>query len=159
MKSLEALCAAIIATSSLANSASAQTFSPPGTISLSSVGPMSVSKGLRLSCNLTGSGQITGGSATITSLALTSGGLCSSVMFVGLPYVVTAVTTNSVTINNMQVIGLTGNCAGNLTGAFNQSTGRATFNNAVLPSNPPGGTPCIVSGVVATSPAVSFTIP
>lgn len=157
MKSFKAFCIGTIATIGLATGASAQTFSPPGTHTLS--GTVTVSKGITLTCTMSGTGNITGaGAATITSLSL-SGGLCPAISFAGLPYAVTAANLNSITIVDVRAVGITGNCRGNLTGAFNQTTGQITFTNATIPSDPAGGAPCVVNGTVSTTPAVSFTIP
>lgn len=159
MKSFKAFCIGTIATVAMATGASAQTFSPPGSVTLTSDGPLAVSKGLTLSCTLAGTGTITsGGAHTVGSLAL-SGTLCNAVSFTGFPYSVTSNSLTSVTINNVSVIGITGNCQGNLTGSFNQATGVISFNNAQIPSSPAGGAPCVIDGDVLTSPAVSFTIP
>lgn len=160
MKSLKAICVGMVASVALAGGASAQTFSPNGPVTLTSDSALSVSKGLTLSCDLTGSGTISGGSHSITALDLSGdGGLCDLVAFSAFPYAVTSTSTSSVTINDVTVVGITGNCFGDLTGAFNQSNGKITFTGATLPSSPAGGSPCVISGTVSTSPAVSFTIP
>jgi hypothetical protein len=157
MKSFKAFCIGTIATVGLATSASTQTFSPPGGHTVS--GPVTVSKGITLNCTLSGTGNVTGGgAATITSLSLT-GGLCGLVSFTGLPYAVTSTSLTSITIVDVRAVGITGNCRGNLTGAFNQTTGQITFTNATIPSDPPGGSPCVINGTVATAPPISFTIP
>ena len=138
--------------------ASAQTVSPTGPFTLTNNGPISVSKGITLSCGLSGSGNVTPtGSATVTSINLT-GGLCGSIVFSGGPWAVTATSTSSITINNIVVTAITGNCAGNLTGSFNQMNGEITFANATLPSTS-GGSPCRISGKVKTTPALSYTVP
>ncbi|MGK6355698.1 hypothetical protein ACMGDH_10795 [Sphingomonas sp. DT-207] len=138
--------------------ASAQTVSPTGPFTLTNVGTISVTKGITLSCGLTGSGNVSSsGAASVTSINLT-GGLCGSIVFSGTPYAVTSTSTSSITINGVVVTAITGNCAGNLTGSFNQATGEITFANATLPSTS-GGNPCSITGKVKTTPALSFTIP
>lgn len=135
--------------------ASAQTFSPAGSFTITNVGTITVSKGLTLSCGLSGAGNVTtGGSASVTSITL-SGTLCSSVNFTATPYTVTASGT-TVTINNVTVTAITGNCLGNLSGTYNQSTGILTFANATIPSNPAGGSPCRVNGQVRLSPTLTY---
>lgn len=137
--------------------ASAQTFSPNGSFTLTNIGTITVSKGITLSCGLTGGGSVSGGAATVTSINLT-GGLCGSVLFTGTPYTVTSGSLTSITLNGVTVTAITGNCAGTLTGAYNQSTGVITFTNAAIPSTS-GGNPCRVTGRVQISPTVTFTIP
>ncbi|WP_448662616.1 hypothetical protein ACG3SL_18425 [Sphingomonas sp. CJ20] len=135
--------------------ASAQTFSPAGSFTITNVGAISVSKGITLSCGLSGSGNVTsGGAASVTGIAL-SGPLCTSVTFTSTPYAVTASGT-TVTINNVTVTAITGNCFGNLSGTYNQSTGILTFVNAPIPSNPAGGSPCRVNGQVRLSPTLTY---
>lgn len=159
MKSFKAICVGMVASVALAGGASAQTFSPNGGVTLTSDGQLDVMKGLQLSCDLTGTGTIAGGSKTVDTLDLTgSGGLCDLVNFTG-GYNVSSTSLTSVTIEDVQVVGITGNCRGDLIGGFDQSTGKITFASASIPSDPPGGSPCVVDGVVSTSPAVSFTIP
>lgn len=161
MKSFKAICVGMVASAALAGGASAQTFSPNGGVTLTSDAPLDVQKGLTLSCDLTGSGTIAGGAHTVDggSLDLSGSlGLCDLVGFTG-TYDVSSTSLNSVTIEDVQVVGITGNCRGDLTGAFNQGNGKITFTGATIASDPPGGSPCIISGVVSTSPAVSFTIP
>ena len=142
----------------LAGAASAETWSPTGPVSLSNIGPVTVSKGITLTCGVSGSGTLNGSNATVNSLALT-GGLCGNVRFTSLPYNLEGTSPTSVTLQNVVVTAITGNCAGDLTGSFNQSTGVITFSGATIPSNPAGGAPCVINGQVATNPAASFTIP
>lgn len=134
--------------------ASAQTFSPNGAFTITNVGTIVVSKGITLNCGLTGSGNVSGGAATVSGLTLT-GGLCGSVNFTGTPYTISASGT-TVTINNVTVTAITGNCYGNLSGTYDQSTGILTFASATIPSNPPGGTPCKVTGRVQLSPILTY---
>ncbi|RHW19067.1 hypothetical protein D1610_02785 [Sphingomonas gilva] len=159
MKSFKTFCIGAVASIALAGGASAQTFSPEGPHTLN--GTVTVSKGITLTCTMSGTGTVSGGTATITGLSLSGGmlGLCGSITFSGLPYAVTSASTSSITIVDVRAVGVTGNCRGNLTGSFNQSTGQITFNNATIPSDPAGGAPCVVNGTVSTSPAISFTIP
>lgn len=139
--------------------ASAQTFSPTGSFTLANTGgQITVQKGITLSCNLSGGGSVdAAGNASVTSLALSGGTLniCGSISFTGTPYVVSGVSPSTVTINGMVVTAITGNCAGNLTGSYNQSTGILTFTGATLPSTS-GGSPCTISGKVKISPTLTF---
>jgi hypothetical protein len=137
--------------------ASAQTFSPNGAVTLTSIGNITVSKGITLSCGLSGTGSVSGGALSVSSITL-SGGLCGSVTFSGTPYPVTSGTLTSVTLNNVVVTAITGSCAGALVGSYNQATGVITYSNATIPSTT-GGSACRVSGRVQVSPVVTFTIP
>ncbi len=159
-----------IAAFGLASTAVAETWSPTGPVSLSSIDPMSgapstlqVSKGITLDCGLSGGGSLAGSSALVNSLSLTAGDfLCIFVAFSNLPYNLEpegGTSLDSVTLEDVVVTAVTGNCRGNLTGDFDQTNGRITFTNATIPSDPVGGSPCVINGVVATSPAVSYTIP
>ena len=122
---------------------------------ITNVGTITVSKGLTLSCGLSGAGNVTsGGAASVTGITL-SGTLCGSVLFTATPYAVTASGT-TVTINNVTVTAITGNCFGNLSGTYNQVTGILTFAGATIPSNPAGGTPCKVTGQVKLSPILTY---
>jgi hypothetical protein len=137
--------------------ASAQTFSPNGPFTLASIGSISVSKGITLSCGLNGGGNVSGGAAWVSSLNLT-GGLCGSVTFSGFNYPVTSTSLTTITLNGVVVTAITGSCAGTLTGTYNQATGVITYANATIPSTT-GGNPCRISGRVQVSPTVTFTIP
>lgn len=137
--------------------ASAQTFSPTGSFTLANVGTFTVSKGITLNCNLAGAGSVdTAGNASVSSLTLSGGGgLCGSITFTTTPYVVSGVSPSTVTINGMVVTAITGNCAGNLTGSYNQSTGVITFANATLPATSGVGA-CRINGQVKISPTLTF---
>jgi hypothetical protein len=137
--------------------ASAQTFSPTGPFTLTSIGNITVQKGITLSCGLNGTGSVSGGAASVSSINLT-GGLCGSVNFTGTPYTVTSGSLTSITLNGVVVTAITGNCAGSLTGSYNQATGVITYSGATIPSTS-GGNPCRVTGRVQVSPTVTFTIP
>jgi hypothetical protein len=137
--------------------ASAQTFSPNGSVSLASIGTIAVSKGITLNCGLAGTGAVTSGALSVSSITL-SGGLCGSVTFSGTPYTVTSGSLTSVTLNGVVVTAITGSCAGTLTGSYNQATGVITYANATIPSTT-GGSACRVTGRVQVSPTVTFTIP
>jgi hypothetical protein len=138
--------------------ASAQTFSPGGPFTLTSIGTMVFSKGITLNCSLTGSGGIAGGAASVSSITLANG-LCAGVLFTGTSYVVSSASLTSITLNGVVISGfLGGTCAGALTGDYNQSTGVITFRAVTLPSIS-GGNPCRIAGRVQLSPAVTFTIP
>lgn len=138
----------------LAPQASAQTFSPNGSFTLTSIGTVTVNKGITLSCSLTGSGTVSGGAASVTSITL-SGGLCGSVLFTSTPYPVAGPTPTTLTIRNVRVTAITGNCFGDLTGAYNQSTGVITLTNATIPSVGTGN-PCRVNGRVQVSPTITY---
>ncbi|TQV78889.1 hypothetical protein FKG94_12785 [Exilibacterium tricleocarpae] len=174
MKRLLALSvlSAAVATAGFASSASAMwTFSPAGPVTLSSpidpgTGspiPLQLFKGIPVSCNISGSGNIASGLASVTSLSLVPGSFfCFAISFAGLPYDLEpagGVSLTSVTLKDVTVTAITGNCRGDLTGDFDQATGIITFNGATIPSDPPGGADCVVTGPVATSPAISYTIP
>ena len=163
---LTALSMAVVATG-FASTAASTTWMPnsPTTttgVLLSNVGNIGVSKGLTFNCGLSGSATIAPGgtSAQIDSLAFTAGFfLCPQIAFTGLPYTLTAPMpcnnpTETVTINNVNVTAITGSCAGNLTGTLDQTTGRISFSGAILPTTT-GGSNCSITGVIATSPAVS----
>lgn len=149
-------CGALLASAAfLVPQASAQTFSPSGPFTLSNVGSITVSKGISLSCGLTGSGSVSGsGAASVTSISLT-GFLCSSITFSGGPFAVSGPSPTTITISGVTVTAITGNCAGNLTGSYNQSTGVITFVNATLPATS-GGNPCTVNGRVQISPTITY---
>ncbi|TQV78888.1 hypothetical protein FKG94_12780 [Exilibacterium tricleocarpae] len=172
MKRLLALSvlSAVVATAGFASSASAWTFSPNGSVTLSSpidpgtgsLIPLQLFKGIPVSCTIFGIGDITFGLASVTSLSLMPGSFfCFAISFTGLPYDLEpagGVSPTSVTLKDVTVTAITGNCRGDLTGDFDQATGVITFNGATIPSDPPGGSDCIVTGPVATSPAISYTI-
>lgn len=157
IKKILAAGALVASAAFLVPQASAQTFSPNGPIALASIGTITVSKGITLNCGLNGTGAVTGGAASVSTINLT-GGLCPSVTFSGTPYTVTSGSLTSITLNGVVVTAITGSCAGTLTGAYNQSTGVITFANASIPSTS-GGNPCRVTGRVQISPTVTFTIP
>lgn len=138
--------------------ASAQTFSPTGPFTLANVGSIVFSKDLTLTCGLTGSGSVSGGAASVSSIAVGGGAMCG-VLFTGTPYVVSSSSLTSITLNGVVMTGLFGGtCAGSLTGDYDQSTGRITFLGATIPSTS-GGRPCRIAGRVQLSPIVTFTIP
>ncbi|WP_444946404.1 hypothetical protein ACJJIP_05960 [Microbulbifer sp. VTAC004] len=151
------ICLVSIGVTSLAN---AETWSPPGAIALANVGTLTVKKGISLNCTLSGSVNSTGADASVGSLALSGGflNMCNSVSFNNLPYDLIGNANNTVTLKNVAVAAVTGNCAGDLTGSFDQSTGRITFNNAQIPSVG-SGSACVINGVVSTNPQSSFTVP
>lgn len=131
---------------------SAQTFSPTGPFTLANVsGPIIVSKAVPLSCSLTGGGSVdASGNATVTSI------LCGASYFSGFPYTVSSTAPGTITINGVIVSGVFGGeCAGNLTGAYDASTGIITFKGATLPPTT-GGNPCKLYGSVRISPALTF---
>jgi hypothetical protein len=157
MQKISAYCLAALATIGFAGTASAQTYSPvSSTIALTTT-TLTVHKGLTLNCTLTNSNLSTASTpAQVTSLRL-AGGLCPSVTFTGTPYNVSTPDTSHIVIQDVRVVGITGNCRGDLAGSF--SSGHIIFSNASIPSDPPGGSPCTISGTVDTNPSVSYTIP
>jgi hypothetical protein len=161
MKSFKAFCIGTIATIGLATGASAQAvkFSPDGARTLSNVGNITVSKGITLVCTgLTGSASVTGGVGSVSALALSGGlfGQCANITFTGYPYTLTPNSTTSVTIGGVVVQGITGNCAGSITGTYNNATSRITFSGATLPATSGGSTPCTISGTIQVSPAATI---
>ncbi|MFA0809900.1 hypothetical protein [Microbulbifer epialgicus] len=160
MKKILSAASICLATIGMSSMATAETWSPPGAIALASVGNLEVKKGLTLFCDLSGSVNSTGADASVGSLALSGGALnmCSRVAFEGLPYALVGNANNTVTIKNVTVSAVTGDCTGDLTGSFDQSTGRITFNNAQIPSSGSGGA-CVIDGVVSTNPQSSYTVP
>lgn len=146
--------------------AMAGTFTPPSSTA-TSVGTVTVQKGISLSCRLTAtissdgtissSGPPSG--TKITALSLSPGNiLCGTISFVGLPYDVSATSATGIIIHDVRVNGITGNCRGDL--AASVSGGVITFSASnTIPSDPPGGSPCSIAGTANTSPSVSFTYP
>jgi hypothetical protein len=139
-------------------SASAQTFSPNGPFTLTNIAPITVSKAVVLLCSgLNGSGSISSGAASVSSLTLSGGG-CGGVVFSGAPYAVSSSSPTSITLNGVVIGGFFGGtCAGSLTEDYDQTTGVATFRQAVIPPAS-GGNPCRITGRIQLSPAVTFTI-
>ncbi|MFA0809569.1 hypothetical protein [Microbulbifer epialgicus] len=138
--------------------AAADTWSPQATIGLVNVGTRSieVSGGLTFACNLSGSVTIdAAGNASVGSLSLIEGFACPAIFFNSLPYTMVGNTDNTVTLQEVNMSGVTGHCFGDLTGDFNQATGELSFNNAVLP-NVGTGLDCKISGTISTNPQVSF---
>lgn len=162
MKSLKLILAGSVAIFSLGTGAVAQTFSPDGTRTLSNVGTITVSKGITLACSgLSGSADVTSGVGEIRSLSLSGGlfGQCANITFSNFDYPLTATSTSAVTINNVYVTAITGDCQGNITGTFNDAADTLTFTNAVLPRVSGTSGDCRISGTVKISPAVTFTVP
>ncbi|WP_143732488.1 hypothetical protein [Microbulbifer sp. GL-2] len=149
-KILTALALTIVSTG-----AAADTWSPQGTIGLANVGNIAVKKGINLNCGLSGSTTVdAAGNSSVGSLSL-SGFLCGSVTFTKLPYTLVGNADNTVTLHNVNVNAITGDCFGNITGDFNQATGELTFNAAQLPSVGTGAN-CEISGTISTNPQASF---
>ncbi|WP_444911891.1 hypothetical protein [Microbulbifer sp. PAAF003] len=150
-KILTALALTIVSTG-----AAADTWSPQGTIGLANVGDIKVSKGINLTCGLSGSSTTnSAGNASVGSLSLNTGFLCGAVSFTNLPYTLVGNAGNTVTLKDVTVAAITGNCFGDITGSFNQSTGEITFNAAVLPSVGIGSD-CKITGTISTNPQASF---
>ncbi|MDP5211320.1 hypothetical protein [Microbulbifer sp. 2205BS26-8] len=152
-----------IAATGFAGLANAETWAPLNTngivVANAPSTPISVSKGITLACDMSGMANIdAAGSAEISALSLSgSAGLCGSIGFFNFPYAMEGGANDVVTIKNVDVQGITGNCLGDLVGTLDQATGEITFTMAQIPANPSGGAPCEVNGTVATTPAVSYT--
>lgn len=165
---ISAVSIAILAT--LTAQASAETWSPTGTIAIQSINPatgaadtLEVSKGITLNCTMAGSAVVNPADqsdASVGSLGLSSGFpfLCNTISFTNLPYNLEGNADGTATLENVVVQAVTGDCAGDLTGDFDQSTGYLTFNNATIPSTS-GGNDCEVNGTVDTNPQASYTNP
>ncbi|USD20265.1 hypothetical protein [Microbulbifer variabilis] len=160
MKKILTAASICLASFGIAGLANAETWSPPGAIALASDGNLEVEKGILLQCKLSGSVDSTGADASVGSLALSGGflNICGTISFSGLPYALVGHANNTVTLKNVNVAAVSGNCAGDLNGSFDQSTGKITFNDAQIPSTG-SGSPCVINGVVSTNPQSSFTVP
>ncbi|WKD51257.1 hypothetical protein [Microbulbifer spongiae] len=147
-----------LAATGFAGLANAETWAPASsTPTLLSQPGFTVEKGIQLSCTLNGMATINAaGDAEINALSLT-GTLCGLVGFFNFPYELEGGLNDVVTIKNVDVQGITGDCLGDLVGTLDQATGVIEFTNAEIPSNPAGGNPCKVNGKVDTTPAVSYT--
>ncbi|QDX26474.1 hypothetical protein FPZ54_10855 [Sphingomonas suaedae] len=162
MKNFKTFCIGTVAILGLATGASAQTVSPNGTFTLSNVGTITVSKGITLNCSgLSGELVVASNDAEVTDLSLSGGlfGQCANITFTDFDYPLTATDTSSVTINNVVVEGITGNCAGNITGAWNDAADTITFTNAVLPRTSGTSSNCTINGTIKVSPALTYTVP
>ena len=156
MKKLAATLSMAVAATALASTVEAETWSPTGTINLA--GALVVQSDITFFCILSGEATLNGSSASINQLSFT-GGLCGGVFFLDLPYNIEPSSLTSVTLENVRMTGLLGNCFGDLTGTFDQLSGEITFSDAILPPSPPSTLPCRFQGVVSTSPSASYTIP
>ncbi|WP_447753085.1 hypothetical protein [Sphingopyxis fribergensis] len=142
----------------------AGTYSPSGTGN-GGPSPVQVKKGITLSCTLTATTSSNGtisstgvpSGTKITGISLT-GGLCGAVSFSGFPYDITTLNATDIVINDVRVVGITGNCRGNLRAKLVGGVLQFVHTNTI-PSDPPGGTPCSMQGNVATSPSASYTYP
>lgn len=101
--------------------ASAETWSPTGTVALSS-GDVNIFDGITLNCVLSGSVNLNGADASVGSLAL-NGFLCNIIRFNGLPYNLEGNADGTVTLEGVNVQTVYNHCAGNLTATFDQATG------------------------------------
>ncbi|AWF82074.1 hypothetical protein BTJ40_15245 [Microbulbifer sp. A4B17] len=160
MKKILTAASVCLASFGIIGLANAETWSPPGAIGLANVGNLTVQKGISLTCSLSGSVNSTGADAEVGSLALSGGflNMCNRVVFNNLPYDLIGNANNTVTLKNVSVKAVTGECSGDLTGSFNQSNGRITFSNAQIPSSG-SGSACVINGVVSTNPQSSYTVP
>ncbi|WP_444940270.1 hypothetical protein ACJJI5_00800 [Microbulbifer sp. EKSA008] len=150
-KILAALALAIVSTGAVAD-----TWYPQGTIGMANVGDIRVSSSYHFTCGLSGSITIdSAGNASLGSLSLNTGFLCGAVFFNNLPYTLVGNVGDTVTLKDVTISGVTGNCFGDINGDFNQSTGEITFNAAVIP-RVGIGTDCEISGTISTNPQASF---
>lgn len=146
-----------------AQAANATTYSPaPGTWTWS--GNVTVQKGTGpvLTCKLTVTANVTATSAT-ASASLGLGDIrCLTVSFTGAPYTVTHTpgSPETVTLNNVYVnTTITpGNCTGNVTATFNDTTNDALVLNTSIPQDTSGGACSIVGTLLKTAPAGAVTI-
>lgn len=146
----------------------AETWSPTGTIAIQSIDPatglpstLQVKKGITLNCTMAGSAVVdinNPSDAAVGSLGLSGGFLCGLISFAGLPYNLEGNADGTATLENVTVTAITGNCAGDLTGDFDQTNGYLTFTDSTIPSTS-GGSDCVVNGTVDTNPQASYTNP
>jgi len=153
----------VAALAMLPTAALAGAYSPAGT---GGAGPstVEVKKGITLTCTLTATTNSNGTISTtvpsgtkITGISLT-GGLCGAVSFSGFPYDITTLNATDVVINDVRVVGITGNCRGNLRAKLVGGVLQFTHANTI-PSDPPGGSACSMQNNVSTSPTASYTYP
>jgi hypothetical protein len=153
---------AILVASSIAllgaQTATAQTYTPTGTWRWS--GNVTVQKGTGpvLICRLTVTANVASGSATASATLGLGDIRCLTVSFTGAPYTVTwsGGPPETLTLNNVFVnTSITpGNCAGNVTATFNDSTDDSLTINTSIPQVTSGGA-CTISGTLQkTLPAV-----
>ena len=158
MKKLMTAVSLAIAVGGFATVTQAETWFSPATVALSTAAadPLILFKGVELECDMTGSATLDGSNATVTTIGLSGDSLCALVAFTNFPYNMEGNADGTVTLENVDVQGVTGNCLGDLTGNFDQTTGEITFIGAEILSNPAGGAPCIVDGVVGTNPQAGY---
>lgn len=169
MKKFALLMASSVALLS-AQTANAQTYSPaPGTWTWA--GNVQVQKGTGplLTCRLTVTANVTATSAT-ASATLGAGDIrCLTVSFTGAPYTVTwnagpppgfSAPLETVTLNNVFVnTSITpGNCAGNVSAAFNDPGNDSLQINTSIPQVTSGGACTIVGTLLKTAPAGAVSI-
>ncbi|WP_299948478.1 hypothetical protein [uncultured Microbulbifer sp.] len=149
-----------LAATGFAGLANAETWSPTGPVALASVEPLALFKGIPLDCDLMGAVTLNGSDASVGALQLSGGlfDLCNTITFTDLPYNLEGNADGTATMEGVVVQAVTGNCAGDLTGTFDQATGVLTFDAAVLPATDSGGD-CTISGNVMTNPQASYTNP
>lgn len=171
MKKFAKLLIGTVASLGIATSASAGTFSPtPGTTAYSA--DVEVRKLLTLSCeftaDITSDGTITGNPTTtgtfVTNVTLAAGDSnCDNVAFTNFNWPVTSIDATTVQFNNVGVVGITGNCAGNLRASVNSTTGVITFSHANTIPATSGLGPCSLqskpASPVNTTPPASYTFP
>jgi len=151
-----AAAAALMALS--AGAAAAQGFSPAGPFAFTNLTPITVSAGLTLTCDLSGTGVVDPwGNAAVTSVTFSpTASLCPSVTVTSLPVAVTGhASAATVTLHGVMVNAITGRCLGNLTGSYDAVFGIVTFTNASIASIS-GGAACRISGKLRVTPALHF---
>ncbi|MBB4099405.1 hypothetical protein [Sphingomonas kyeonggiensis] len=109
--------------------AAAQSWTPPGPVTLA--GNVTVQEpSLTLNCRIVGTGAIsTSGTFRLNTLALQPGSspLCPAILLSGNPLQVIS-STDGIIFTNLQWTGITANCVGNMTAAYNSNSGFITFN-------------------------------
>jgi hypothetical protein len=152
MKTVIATAIALSAVLSATDTADAQAWLPSGSVNFN--GNLVIVKGQATACPVSGSLLLNGSSATIT-IQCNQG----PNFFLAGPYKVTVNSSNSITLNDVRVVSLLGECSGDLAATFNQNNGTINFANAPLPSVNPSYPPCQIFGQLITTPAASYTVP
>jgi hypothetical protein len=169
MKKFVKLLIGTVASLGIASTAVAGTFAPtPGTTVYSA--DVEVRKLLTLHCEITApitsNGVITNNPGTtgtfVDYVALAAGDSnCDNVEFTSTNMPVTTIDDDEFLINNITVVGITGNCAGSLRAQLNQTTGVITFSHLNTIPATSGLGPCSVQSVstnpVTTTPPASYT--
>lgn len=139
-----------------AQAAGATTYSPANSTWVFS-GAVDVYKGISLTCNLTLTVNVDAAGTGATATPALSGGtlgLCSTITFSNTPYTV-SYSGGVLTLHNVYADTITsGDCAGNISASWDDSTNTIDIVNAVLPEVDAGTGDCIINGpITLTSPA------